>query len=664
MKRFWVIPSILFASIAGCALPEVEPEAEVAPPPVFNNVPSFLKMTVKSMTRLSGNRSIIVSGYGIVVGLKGTGSAEIPAQIRQQMLAEIRRGGIGVKSLGQGQLTAGQFLASLDTAIVRIEGAIPKGAIPGTTFDVAVQAYEGTQTTSLEGGVLYTTALSVGGANLESLKTTQRGKARGPIVVAMAKKGQKPNAERGRLGRILGGGTVTKATRLELIANRDDHIRTADIADRINVRFPQDASDRFPAARALNGSVIEIQVLKRYQSNPQRQLNLIKHLYLETGPRFNSPKAKQLGDALAKPQNHRYVGNVALAWQGMGKTVLPIIQEYYAHEDPFVRLAAFQAGARLGHPRTAKPLYEIARGQRDDLIVKFLESRIQYVQQSAEERNARSRSVGGRTGRPISAMTAAERQAYIQEQVSQFRELATTLLGELIAQQPRHVTAKAMLRKLLNHAHTPTRMAAFKALNDLQDPVIGGFWFPDKLELAYVNLDDAIGNGPEPTAPMIWASGTGKPRIVVFGHRLSVERPILFDMWDNRLIIKADQGDDKLSLFYKFPNTRHGLKETIQPTAVHLIGKMAFNTNEKGNEVGMNLTYSQIVQTLQKMTERGSIPAPLIVEASALADFHEHQIDRFEAEDQFRPGFRTPAPDPDAASNEQTAGNSDGSLSR
>ncbi|MDX1565398.1 MAG: HEAT repeat domain-containing protein, partial [Phycisphaeraceae bacterium] len=450
--------------------------------------------------------------------------------------------------------------------------------------------------------------------------------------------------EQQRVGRILGGGVVTEDSSLRLIANRDDHIRTAAIANRINVRFPMDVADKFPAANALDGSVIELNILKRYTDNPQRQLDLINHLYLQSGPRFNNPQARRLAKALAEPSNFRYVGNISLAWEGMGKTVLPILQELYDHPNTIVRLAALQAGARLGHPRTAKYLSEIARGRHDPSLRKLLTERIAYMQQTVERRNTRLRRLGGATTRSVSRMSDEEKTRFISDQISAMRQTATTLLGELLANRPDHFQARRMLRLLLNHTHTPIRLSAFRALAQLEDRTIGGFWFKDKLELAYVNLEMAVGNSQEPIVPMIWAAQTGTPRLIVFGHKLEVQRPILFDMWDDKLIIKAEAGDPKLSIYYRLPGARRALKEKIEPTAVHLIGKMAFNTNEKGSEVGLNFSYSQILQVLKRLTDRRDgayVAAPLVVEKSDLAEGLRYRIRRFDRTDEFRPGFRT-----------------------
>ncbi|MCC6581796.1 MAG: hypothetical protein IT440_15295, partial [Phycisphaeraceae bacterium] len=54
-----------------------------APPgPAFTG-PAYLQGTVGSMTKLRGYEPLLVSGYGLVVDLQGTGSADVPDFLRK-----------------------------------------------------------------------------------------------------------------------------------------------------------------------------------------------------------------------------------------------------------------------------------------------------------------------------------------------------------------------------------------------------------------------------------------------------------------------------------------------------------------------------------------------------------------------------------------------------
>ena len=118
-----------------------------------------MRGTVASETILDGYRPVVVRGYGVVVGLNGTGSRDLPPDVRAHMIQEASRNGIGLESSGFGDVSPERFLDSMDTAVVVVEGLIPPGATEGTRFDVRVFAHPMTSTTSLEDGRLYTAEL-------------------------------------------------------------------------------------------------------------------------------------------------------------------------------------------------------------------------------------------------------------------------------------------------------------------------------------------------------------------------------------------------------------------------------------------------------------------------------------------------------------------------
>ena len=139
-------------------------------------VDPIMRNTVASEGVLTGYQPTVVRGYGLVVGLKGTGSRLVPAEVRSMMTAEMTRLGIGDPRSGWEHLSPERMLDSEDTAVVVVEGVIPPGAPKGLTFDVRVFALPGSTTSSLEGGRLYTTDLRPG-----PLSTGSR--QRGRVVV-------------------------------------------------------------------------------------------------------------------------------------------------------------------------------------------------------------------------------------------------------------------------------------------------------------------------------------------------------------------------------------------------------------------------------------------------------------------------------------------------
>jgi hypothetical protein len=82
------------------------------------DVPRIMRGTVASEAIIDGYQPVIVRGYGLVVGLNGTGSRDIPPQVRAHMLAEMARHGIGSERTGWGDLKPEAMLDSPDAAVV------------------------------------------------------------------------------------------------------------------------------------------------------------------------------------------------------------------------------------------------------------------------------------------------------------------------------------------------------------------------------------------------------------------------------------------------------------------------------------------------------------------------------------------------------------------
>ena len=114
------------------------------------DVQPIMRGTVASEAVVTGDTPTIVRGYGLVVGLEGTGSRDMPAPVRASMLQEMARRGVGNPATGFGDVTPERLLDSDDTAIVIVEGVIPSGGVKGGSFDLRVYAAPGTSTTSLE----------------------------------------------------------------------------------------------------------------------------------------------------------------------------------------------------------------------------------------------------------------------------------------------------------------------------------------------------------------------------------------------------------------------------------------------------------------------------------------------------------------------------------
>lgn len=270
-----VLATSAAVSPVGCS-PEKPPPEMVQPELTPNPLPRFLRGTITYEATLVGYGRTLAQGYGIVVGLEGTGSNDTPLPVRAYLERE------GAKLLpdpeisGGPRLTMRSLLDDRNTAAVLVQAALPPGAVKGTRFDVVVSAVPGSSTRSLEGGRLWTTNLTSGfmggvqgarpvaqangdlfinpfavedvGAlnesvdwNLPPEDWVESDEARGGAVVDR------------RVARILNGGVVTADLPLMLQLRTPNHSRARAIIDAINGRFPQEPGQARPTAEPVPG---------------------------------------------------------------------------------------------------------------------------------------------------------------------------------------------------------------------------------------------------------------------------------------------------------------------------------------------------------------------------------------------------------------------------
>lgn len=128
MRRL-ALPPLLAAAVA---------QAAFAAPPV----------RVKDLTRVEGVRSNPLVGYGLVVGLQGTGDGTQAAFTIQSLANALRRNGVSVP---QGQIRV------RNVAAVMVTAELPPFARPGQKVDVQVSSVGDAK--SLQGGTLLMTPL-------------------------------------------------------------------------------------------------------------------------------------------------------------------------------------------------------------------------------------------------------------------------------------------------------------------------------------------------------------------------------------------------------------------------------------------------------------------------------------------------------------------------
>ena len=208
--------------------------------------PAAAKSRIKDIVEFEGVRANQLVGYGIVVGLNGTGDALRNAPFTQQSLqSALERLGVNTRSAVPN---------TKDVAAVMVTANLPPFSAPGAKIDVTVSAIGDAK--SLLGGTLLMTPLY--GADGQVYSVAQ-GTVQTGSISASGASGSTISKGVPTAGRIAGGANVEKdtgfqlasMTTLRLTLRNPDFTTAQRIADVINGRFPGTAQMQNPTIVAI-----------------------------------------------------------------------------------------------------------------------------------------------------------------------------------------------------------------------------------------------------------------------------------------------------------------------------------------------------------------------------------------------------------------------------
>jgi flagellar P-ring protein precursor FlgI len=228
---------------------------------------------IKDLASIEGVRENQLVGYGLVVGLNGTGDTLNNAPFtRQSLVAMLERLGVN---------TRGANLRTANVAAVMVTANLPPFSTQGTRVDVTVSALGDAK--SLQGGTLLVTPLL--GADGEVYAVAQ-----GSVAIAgFSAQGEAASVTRGvpTVGRIANGGLIERE--IEFALNRVKQLRLA-------LRNPDFTTARRIAA-AINDflggetaeptdpSTVAIQIPRNYRGNIIQLLTEVEQLRVDPDQR-------------------------------------------------------------------------------------------------------------------------------------------------------------------------------------------------------------------------------------------------------------------------------------------------------------------------------------------------------------------------------------------
>ncbi|MDP1633031.1 MAG: flagellar basal body P-ring protein FlgI [Caulobacter sp.] len=195
--------------------------------------PSLAKSRIKDVVEFEGVRENQLTGYGLVVGLNGTGDNLRNAPMTKQSLeAMFERLGVNVRDSN---------LNTKNVAVVMVTARLPPFAATGSPVDVTVSAAGDAK--SLQGGTLLVTALI--GADGQVYAVAQ-GTVQTGSVSASGGSGSSISKGVPTSGRIAGGATIERETgfqlasmdQLRMTLRNPDFTTAQRIATAVNARFP------------------------------------------------------------------------------------------------------------------------------------------------------------------------------------------------------------------------------------------------------------------------------------------------------------------------------------------------------------------------------------------------------------------------------------------
>ena len=220
-----------------------------------DNVQSGQPARLKELASLEGVRDNQLIGYGIVVGLAGTGDKRQTVFSAQTLANLLERMGVSVDP---------KAILVRNTAAALVTANLPPYTQPGTRIDATVAAVG--DATSLQGGVLLLTPLR--GANGQTYVVAQ-----GPVVTGGFVAGGGGNSKtlnHPTTGRLINGAIVEQQPPspptgqvLRWQLKQSDFTTAARFAKAVNDRF---ADSDEPIATAENAAVISVAVPKAFQS--------------------------------------------------------------------------------------------------------------------------------------------------------------------------------------------------------------------------------------------------------------------------------------------------------------------------------------------------------------------------------------------------------------
>jgi flagellar P-ring protein precursor FlgI len=234
-------------------------------------LPASPASRLKELVGIEGVRDNQLLGYGLVVGLAGTGDRQQTIFPVQSLTNLLERMGVTVTA---------SALTVKNTAAVMVTATLPPYAQPGTRLDITVAAMG--DAPNLQGGLLVLTNLRAGNGDVYAV-------AQGAVVTggfSAGKTGSAQTVNHPTVGRVPDGAiverrtpSITIASRLNLQLHQADFTTAARVAEVINKHFANDKADvKTEVAHAENSALVSVNLPAAFTGHTTEFISELENL--------------------------------------------------------------------------------------------------------------------------------------------------------------------------------------------------------------------------------------------------------------------------------------------------------------------------------------------------------------------------------------------------
>lgn len=237
---------------------------------ILISIPAWTKLPlvrIKDIARVAGVKENQLIGYGLVVGLEGTGDSTKTFFTTQSIVNMLHHMGVTVD---KSQMTVSNVAAVVATA------TLPPFARIGDKIDIVISSLGDAST--LQGGILLQTPLIA--ANGKVYAVAQGGVSLGGSNIKVGgAKGQKNHTT---VARIPDGGIIerevtcslTSKDKISFVLNFSDFTTAKRVVNTINEKFEK------KIAKAMDPSLIEVDIIKGFEDDIVSLISVIENLTL------------------------------------------------------------------------------------------------------------------------------------------------------------------------------------------------------------------------------------------------------------------------------------------------------------------------------------------------------------------------------------------------